>query len=162
MNPCYRPESASLSHAKLRTAFWLPFTYNSAARPVTSWKWPSNAIYTLSIWTRLSRVSDGCHSCSAIRSSPTARIDQSISPSPDAIGWSFAVDVIKRSRQLIFVLCENVTSYTSSVSLEDERHQTLRDVIVKLCLELRPMDGPSAVIRTDPALALRLSLTTLS
>ena len=37
------------------------------------------------------------------------------------------------------------------MSLEDERHQTLRDAIVKLCLELRPMDGPSAVIRTDPA-----------
>ena len=44
-----------------------------------------------------------------------------------------------------------MTSYTSSVSLEDERHQTLRDAIVKLCLELRPMDGPPAVIRTEPA-----------
>ena len=44
-----------------------------------------------------------------------------------------------------------MTSYTSSVSLEDERHQTLRDAIVKLCLELCPMDGPPAVIRTDPA-----------
>ena len=44
-----------------------------------------------------------------------------------------------------------MTSYTSSVSLEGERHQTLRDAIVKLCLELRPMDGPPAVIRTDPA-----------
>ena len=44
-----------------------------------------------------------------------------------------------------------MTSYTSSVSLEDERHQTLRDANVKLCLELRPMDGAPAVIRTDPA-----------
>ena len=44
-----------------------------------------------------------------------------------------------------------MTSYTSSVSLEDECHQTLHDAIVKLCLELRLMDGPSAVIRTDPA-----------
>ena len=99
----------------------------------------------------VSRVSDGCHSCAAIRSSPTARIDQSTSSPPDAIGRSFAADVIKRSRQLIFVLRETVTSYTSSVSLEDERHQTLRNAIVKLCLELRPMDGPPAVIRTDPA-----------
>lgn len=44
-----------------------------------------------------------------------------------------------------------MTSYTSSVSLEDECHQTLHDAIVKFCLELRPMDGPSAMIRTDPA-----------
>ena len=49
------------------------------------------------------------------------------------MGRSFAADVIKRSRQLIFVLRKTVTSYTyTSVSLEDERHQTLRDGIVKL------------------------------
>ena len=83
--------------------------------------------------------------------SPTARIDQSTLPPPDAIGWSFAADVIKCSRQLIFFLRETVTSYSSSLLLEDERHQTLRNAIVKLCLEMRPMDGPPAVIRTDPA-----------
>ena len=108
-------------------------------------------LYALDLEKAVSRVSDGCHSCAAIRSSPTARFDQSTSPPPDAVGRSFAADVIKYSRQLIFVLRETVTSYTSSVSLEDERHQTLRDAIVKLCLELRPMDGPPAVIRTDPA-----------
>ena len=82
-------------------------------------------LYALDLDKAVSRVSDGCHSCAAIRSSPTARIDQSTSPPPDAIGRSFAADVIKRSRQLIFVLSETVTSYTSSVSNEDERHQTL-------------------------------------
>ena len=108
-------------------------------------------LYALDLDKAVSHVSDGCHSCAAILSSPTARIDQSTSSPPDAIGRSFAADVIKRSRQLIFVLRKTVTSYTSSVSLEDDRHQTLRDAIVNLCLELRPMDGPSAVIRTDPA-----------
>ena len=100
-------------------------------------------IYALDLDKAVSRVSDECHSCAAIRSSPTARIDQSTSPPPDAIGRPFAADVIKRSRQLIFVLRETVTSYTSSVSLEDERHQTLRDAIVKLCLELRPYGWPT-------------------
>ena len=108
-------------------------------------------LYALDLDKAVSRVSDGCHSCAAIRSSPTTRIDQCTSPPPDAIGRSFAADVIKRSRQLIFVLRETETSYTSSVSLEDECHQTLRDAIVKLCLDLLPMDGPPAVIRTDPA-----------
>ena len=112
-------------------------------------------LYALDLDKTVSRLSDGCHSCAAIRSSPTARIDQSTSPPPDAIGRSFAADVIKGSRQLIFVLRETVTSYTSSVSLEDERHQTLRDAIVKLCLEVRPMNGPPAVIRTDPAPGLK-------
>ena len=103
----------------------------------------------------VSRVSDGCYSCAAIRSSPTARTDQSTSPPPDAIGRSFAADIIKRFCQLIFVLRETVTSYSYSVSLEDERHQTLHDAIAKLCLELRPMDGPPAVIRTEPAPGLK-------
>ena len=79
-------------------------------------------LYFLDLDKALSRVSDGCHSGAAIGSSPTARIDQSTSPPPDAIGRSFATDVIKRSRQLIFLLLETVTSYFSSVSLEDERH----------------------------------------
>ena len=107
-------------------------------------------LYFLDLDKAVSRVSDGCHSCAAIGSSPTARIDQSTSPPPDAIGRSFATDVIKRSRQLIFLLLETVTSYFSSVSLEDERHQTLCNAIGKLYLEFRPMDGPTAVIRTDP------------
>ena len=76
-------------------------------------------LYALDLDKAVSRVSDGCHSCAAIRSSPTARIDQSTSPPPDAIGRSLAADVIKRFRQLIFVLRETMTSYTSSVSLED-------------------------------------------
>ena len=108
-------------------------------------------LFALDLDKAVSRVSEGCHSCAALRNSPTARIDQSTSPPPDAIGRSFAADVIKRSRQLIFVLRETVTSYSSSLLLEDERHQTLRNAIVKLCLEMRPMDGPPAVIRTDPA-----------
>ena len=108
-------------------------------------------LYALDLDKAVSHVSDGCHCCAAIRSSPTALIDQSSSPPPDAIGRSFATDVIKHSRQLIFVLRETVTSYTSSLSLEDKRHQTLRDAILKLCLEMRPMGGPPAVIRTDPA-----------
>ena len=44
-----------------------------------------------------------------------------------------------------------MASLTSSLPLEDERHQTLHDAIVKLCLEMRLIDGPLAVIRTDPA-----------
>ena len=70
-------------------------------------------LYALNLDKAVSLVSDGWHSCAAIRSSPTAHIDQSTSPPLDAIGRSFATDVIKRSRQLIFVLHETVTSYTS-------------------------------------------------
>ena len=98
----------------------------------------------------VSRVSDRCHSCAAIQSSPTAHIDQSTSPPPEAIGRSFAADVIKCSRWLIFVLRKTFTSSISSLFLVNGRHQTLCNAIVNLCLEKCPMDGPHAVIRTDP------------
>ena len=79
------------------------------------------------------------------------REEQSSSPPPDAVGVSFAADVIKRSRQLVLVLRECVSSFTATTLLEDERHSTLRDALIRLCVQIRPLDGPSAVIRTDPA-----------
>ena len=68
-----------------------------------------------------------------------------------AVGISFAANVIKRLRQLILVLRECVTSFTATTLIEDERHHTLRDAIIRLCVPIRPLDGPPAIIRTDPA-----------
>ena len=77
--------------------------------------------------------------------------EQSSSPPPDAVGVSFTADVIKRSRQLILVLCECVTSFTTTTLLKDERHNTLRDALIRLCVQMHPLDGLSAFICTDPA-----------
>ncbi|CAB4013223.1 Retrovirus-related Pol poly from transposon opus [Paramuricea clavata] len=77
--------------------------------------------------------------------------EQSTTPSPETVGVSFAADVIKRKRKLILVLRECITSFTTTTLIQDERHQYLRDALVRLCIELRPLDGPPAVIRTDPA-----------
>ena len=112
-------------------------------------------LYALDMDKAIARVCDGCHSCAALRQTPIARIEQSTAPPPDAVGQSFAANLIKRSRQLILVLRETVTSYTSSLLVEDERHQTLRDALIPLCIQMRPMNGPPAVIPTDPAPGFR-------
>ena len=78
---------------------------------------------------------------------PQTLIDQSTTHLPDAIGVTFAADVIKRNRQLIFVIRETVSSYTSMCVVES----ALRNCIVRLCVEFRSLDGPPAVIRVDPA-----------
>ena len=44
-----------------------------------------------------------------------------------------------------------MSSYTSTCVVESERHDALRDCIVRLCVKFRPLDGPPAVIRVDPA-----------
>ena len=86
-----------------------------------------------------------------LRQIPKAREEQTTSLPPEAVGVSFTADVIKRSRQLIPVPCECVTSFTATTLLKDERHHTLRDAIIRLCIQMGPLDGPPAVVRTDPA-----------
>lgn len=108
-------------------------------------------LFALDMDKAVDRITNGCHTCAALKQSPSARIEQSTSPPPDAVGQSFAADVIKRSRQLILVLRESVTSYTATRLLQDERHTSLRDALIQLCIQLRPLDGPPAIVRTDPA-----------
>lgn len=108
-------------------------------------------LYALDMDKTIDRITSTCHTCAALQQSPRARIEQSTSPPPDRVGQTFAADVIKRSQQLILVLRECVTSYTATLLLKDERHTSLRDGLIQLCIQLRPLDGPSAIIRTDPA-----------
>ena len=108
-------------------------------------------LFALDMDKAIERVVNSCTSCAALSHTPLARIEQSSCEPPDVVGISFAADVLKRSRQLILVLRESVTSYTSTMVIEDERHHTLRDALLRLCIQLRPLDGPPAVILTDTA-----------
>ena len=51
-----------------------------------------------------------------------------------------------------------MTSLTIAALVYNERHETLRDALIQLCLPLRPMDGPRAMIRTDPAPGFKASV----
>ena len=106
-------------------------------------------LFALDTDKAIERVVRSCTSCAALSQTPQARIEQSSCEPPDAVGISFAADVLKRSRQLILVLRESVTSYTSTMVTEAERHHTLRDVLVHLCIQLRPLDSPPSV-KTPP------------
>ena len=58
-------------------------------------------LYALDIGKANDRVTKACHQCAALRQTPKARKGQSTSLPPEAIGVSFAADIIKQSRQLI-------------------------------------------------------------
>ena len=107
--------------------------------------------FALDVTQAISHVSDSCHVCSSLHSFPKSLVDQSSDDPPEVIGASFATDVLKQNRQLILVLRETVSSYTTACIIENEKHETLRDALARLCLELHPLDGPFAVIRVDPA-----------
>ena len=78
--------------------------------------------YALDLDSAIERVTDTCHTCMSLLKLPQTLIDQSTTHLPDAIGVTFAADVIKRNRQLIFVIRETVSSYTSTCVVESERH----------------------------------------
>lgn len=44
---------------------------------------------------------------------------------------------------------ERFSSYTTALIIKDERAETLRLAITQFYLELRPMDGPFSVVRTN-------------
>ena len=107
--------------------------------------------FALDLDKAISEVSSSCHHCASIQKVPNELLTQSTTHPPEAVGVSFAADVVKRERQLIFLVRECVTSFTSACIIEDERHVTLRNALLSLCVPLRPLDGPPAVVRTDPA-----------
>ena len=68
---------------------------------------------------------------------------------PETVSSTFAADVMKREKQLIFIMRECVSSYTTARIIEDERAKTLRTAVIQSCIEVRSLDGPFAVVRTD-------------
>ena len=65
------------------------------------------------------------------------------------VGTSFAEDIIKRERQLILVVREIVTSFSSTTLIADERAVTRRVALVSILIRLSSLDGPLFVLRTD-------------
>ena len=111
----------------------------------------SRYFYALDMEKAIEQVTKACHQCASLQSVPHTTIDQSTSDPPEAVGTSYAADVLKRERQLIFIMRETVTCYTKACIIESESSSALRQALISLCVEMRPLDGPNAVIRVDPA-----------
>ena len=97
-------------------------------------------------------ITNGCHDFALLFNCPHTAVEQSTDTPRDCVR---AADMIKSNRHLILVVREYVTSFTTTTLLEDERHQSLRDAMIRLCIESGPWTVP-AVIRTDPAFDLML------
>ena len=107
--------------------------------------------YALDLDSNTEAISSACDTCTSIRKVPHHLAEQSTSDPPPMMGFNFSADVINREKQKIVIVRENTTSYTSTCLLESEKHEYLRNALIQLCQEMRPIFGPPAVIRTDPA-----------
>ena len=118
------------------------------------------SFYALDMDKAIADVTDSCHTCASLMSMPKELVSQSTSDPPPTAGIQFAADIMKRNKQLIFILRECTTSYTVTCIVENEKGDTLANALVQSCMDLRPLDGPYATVRVDPApgfLALRNS-----
>ena len=107
--------------------------------------------FALDMNDAISRLTSTCHTCASLKSFPSSLVKQSSDDPPEVVGVSFAAGVIKPYRQLILVLRECTTSFTTSCLVYDEKHDTLRDALTQLIVGLHPLDGPRAIIRVDPS-----------
>ncbi|VDH94003.1 Hypothetical predicted protein [Mytilus galloprovincialis] len=112
--------------------------------------------YALDMPKAAEQASDSCHTCASLKRFPKSLVEQSSEDPPDLVGISYVADVLKRNRQLILVVRETVTSYTSTCFIKDEKLGSLRDgLIIHLLIPLKPLNGPSVVVRVDPAPGFR-------
>ncbi|CAG2254384.1 unnamed protein product [Mytilus edulis] len=107
--------------------------------------------YALDMPKAAEQASDSCHTCASLKRFPKSLVEQSSEDPPDLVGISYVADVLKRNRQLILVVRETVTSYTSTCFIKDEKLGSLRDGLIHLLIPLKPLNGPSVVVRVDPA-----------
>ncbi|CAG2232473.1 unnamed protein product [Mytilus edulis] len=111
--------------------------------------------YALDMPKAAEQASDSCHTCASLKRFPKSLVEQSSEDPPDLVGISYVADVLKRNRQLILVVRETVTSYTSTCFIKDEKLGSLRDGLIHLLIPLKPLNGPSVVVRVDPAPGFR-------
>ena len=108
-------------------------------------------IFALNMSGAVKDVSEKCHNSVSLKAVPNRLITQTTTDPPEKVSFSFAADVMKQNRQLVFVLREVVTSYTVTRLIDSETKDALRSALVCTCLGLRRADGPTAIVRVDPA-----------
>ena len=107
--------------------------------------------FALNLSRVIDEVSKGCHTCAALAKIPRSLIVQSSSDPPEVEGIQFASDVLRRERQMILVVREYVSSFTTTCIISSEQQGDLRNGLIKLLVGVVPLDGPCAIVRVDPA-----------
>ena len=107
--------------------------------------------YALELDKHIETSVNSCHLCASLKKIPHTMIEQTSSDPPAVVGVSFSCDILKREKQIIMVVREYITSFTTASIINDESHTSLRDGIIEHILPLHPLGGPSATVRTDNA-----------
>ena len=58
---------------------------------------------------------------------------------------------MRRYHLCIFVLRESVSSFTKALTIENERHDCLKNALITLCADSQPLGNNPITVRVDPA-----------
>ena len=116
----------------------------------------SRSFYMIGLDRIVESVGSECSTCASLKTFPKHLVTQETGEPPAAIGISFAADVLKREKQCILIVRENITCYTAALIVENEKTDTLRDALIQLIVPISPSTvGLKSVVRTDPAPAFQ-------
>ena len=102
----------------------------------------------------IKEVTERCeYPCKAMKKLPKETFEYQTETKPDEAATYFNADVLKESGQKIFVLRENLTSFTETRFVKDETKQTLREAILILTSKLR--SEKNITIRVDAQSSLK-------
>ena len=91
--------------------------------------------------------------CKAMKKIPKETFDYQTETKPEEAGVFFNADVLKESGQKIFVLRENLTSFTETMFVKDETKPILREAIIILTSKLR--SNKNITVRVDAQSSLK-------
>ena len=138
----------------LLTALHIKFGHPTAYQLKRVW---ARSFYAINSDNLIDELTDNCYTCAALKTFPKTLMPQTTSDPPDGIALKFAMDVMKRDKQLIVVLREAVSSYTLTCFSDSEKSADLVAAICILCAEIRNLSGMCS-IRIDPAPGLTASI----
>ena len=111
----------------------------------------NRCFFALDIDKHIASNTDSCYTCTSLKNLPK-HINQFTTSEPSShIGQRFSIDVLRRAKQTILVSRESVSSYTGATFIRSEKAPDLLEGIVSLILPLHPSDGPTSIVRSDPA-----------
>ena len=90
----------------------------------------------------LEEVKENCQICKSVAPVPKEFFEQTTSKS-GSLGSCWAGDVISGDRQFIFIAREKLSSFTVTIIIPNEKHETLREAIIVTTAELVPENGLS-------------------
>ena len=111
----------------------------------------SRYFFALDLDQSITAATSSCHHCQSLKKVPTYLQAQTTSLPPEIIGCSFAADIMRRSKQHIFLLRETASAYTMTSFVNSEQRSDILQCLLSLTAETRCLGDHKMVIRVDPA-----------